>query len=75
MKNQLEVLNNNFNYKFFPYKVFIPFFQSEWCFFTNFIRFGRFDVETNHITPNFFRANMEMPRWWNGGELTVVRCR
>ena len=64
MKNQLEVLNNNFNYKFFPYKVFIPFFQSEWCFFTNFIRFGRFDIETNHITPNFFRANMEMPRWW-----------
>jgi spermidine synthase len=64
LKLQKDILDKLFKYKFYPYKVFIPFFQSEWLFYSNFVGFGRFDVETKHITPNFFRANMDMPPWW-----------
>lgn len=61
---QKDILNKLFKNKFYAYKVFIPFFQSEWVFYSNFVGFGRFDVDTKHITANFFRANMEMPKWF-----------
>lgn len=64
LKTQLNTLNGLFKNGFRCYKVYIPFFQSEWCFYSNSLS-GIFNVKTKYITNNFFRSNLELPHWFS----------